>query len=455
MNDQKNAPWLLPLTLALSVLLWIMTMTGGRQIFVREVLGSAYDSQAEHFLHGNVEVDPGDISSEAMIDNGKVHMYFGPFPAFVRMPLNLIYPAGRGMWSRLCGFFAGIIALFSFAGLVGDALRASPLSPRMRNWIGNMCLAAFVFGTPVLYMLGNLSIFSETIMWGLAWSLAALFFACRSWNSEGRPLTWWLLGFSFCAAAALLSRVTFGAPFLFIAPALALRLWRTNQMRRLIALALPLSAGLAFYLWLSYARFGNLGGISYTNYIGAIHREFVLKHGSFDLHRVPYSFADYFRLEGPLFRSRPPFVVVDRYPLKHASYYSLPFSEAFVSIPWSSAWLAFGAAIGIVYLFHPKRSDWFQRWVALALLAECVCVLSYITLAQRYIGDLCPFLIFCLIIFLRNGGHVLLRSALIGLAVVSMVINLLATAFFLGGDGHLSMETRVFWSAIAGRGPPH
>src|SRR5206468_222745 len=68
---------LLPLTLLLSVLLWVFTTTGGRQIFVKEVLGGAYDSQAEHFLRGDVDVDADAIGHEAMIVNGKVRMYFG------------------------------------------------------------------------------------------------------------------------------------------------------------------------------------------------------------------------------------------------------------------------------------------------------------------------------------------------------------------------------------------
>ena len=55
-------------------------MTGGRQIFVKEVLGGAYDSQAEHFLRGDVEVDSAAIAHEATIVNDQVRMYFGPFP---------------------------------------------------------------------------------------------------------------------------------------------------------------------------------------------------------------------------------------------------------------------------------------------------------------------------------------------------------------------------------------
>ena len=56
-TDGNRAPNLLPVTLLLSVVLWLFTMTGGRDIFVKEVLGGAYDSQAEHFLRGDVDVD--------------------------------------------------------------------------------------------------------------------------------------------------------------------------------------------------------------------------------------------------------------------------------------------------------------------------------------------------------------------------------------------------------------
>src|SRR5437762_10115289 len=183
------ASCLLPLILLLSALLWLFTTTGGRQIFVKEVLGAAYDSQAEHFLRGDVDVDVEAISHEAMIVNGKVRMYFGPFPAFLRIPLNFVYPAGYGKWSRISGFCAGVIALCAFAGLIGRALRSASLSSRARNWLGNACIVGFALGSPLLLLLGNLSIYDEAIIWGLAWSLAALFFAFRSREAEGGSLT--------------------------------------------------------------------------------------------------------------------------------------------------------------------------------------------------------------------------------------------------------------------------
>src|SRR5262249_48316494 len=51
-EGSNPAPRFLPLLLLLSAFFWFYTTTGGGQIFVKEVLGTAYDSQAEHFLRG-------------------------------------------------------------------------------------------------------------------------------------------------------------------------------------------------------------------------------------------------------------------------------------------------------------------------------------------------------------------------------------------------------------------
>ncbi len=185
MPEEQRHPRLLPVTIAMSLLFWIITTTGGRQIFVKEVLGEAYDSQAEYLLRGDAGVDVEAIRPEAMIVDGQVRMYFGPFPALLRIPLNLLYPAGRGMWSRFSGFCAGVMALFAFAGLAGDSLRSSLLSARARNWVGNACVVGFAFGSPLLFLLGNLSIYNEAVVWGFAWSVAALFFACRCRSAQG------------------------------------------------------------------------------------------------------------------------------------------------------------------------------------------------------------------------------------------------------------------------------
>ncbi len=440
------------MALLLSALIWIIATTGGNQIFVKEVLGDAFDSQAEHLLRGDADVDGEAIRWEAMLVNGKTRTYFGPFPALLRIPLNLIYPAGRGTWSRISGFLAGDLALFAFAGLISSALRTSSLSSRARNWLGGACLVGFVFATPFLFLLGNLSIYSEAIIWALAWSLAALFFAWRSQTLTGRALTISLLGFSISAACALLSRVTFGAPLVLIAPVLAMRLPRTNRLLDFTALWVPLGAAVVFHVLLNYAKFGSLTGASYDFYINSAHREFARQHGIFDLRRVPYSFADYFNVAFPSFHLRPPLLTVDRHHISYPELFSLPLSETFVSLPWCSGWLVTAAIMGIGCLFWRTRGDYFVRWIAAALFAEFVCVLSYFALAERYTADLCPFLLFCLVVFLSAGGIVLVRTRYVfaTLIIISATINLLAVSGWLASDRNLPTETQNFWSAIAG-----
>jgi hypothetical protein len=447
-------PRFLPLLLVLSVLLWIYTTTGGRQVFVKEVLGGAYDSQAEHFLRGNIDVDVEAIGHEAMIVDGKVCMYFGPFPAFLRVPLNFVYPAGHGKWSRISGFCAGVIALFAFAGLMRTALRSSSLSLRGRALLGNACIVGFALGSPLLLLLGNLSIYDEAIIWGLTWSLAALYFGLRSRQSEGAALTRALLGFSLCAAGALLSRGTFGIPFILIAPLLALRLGHENRIGNLVALLFPLAAAFAFYVWLSYARFGSVTGVNYDYYINPVHSEFAHKYGVFALRRIPYSFADYFSLHFPGLEPEPPFLRADRHSYSHPSLFSNPYSEVYISLVWCSGWLVFAAIMGIACLIRRKGIDLFEMGLVVALFTQFFCVLSYFLLAQRYTTDLYPFLIFCLVIFLGSGSVALTRSryVLVGLVALSVAVNSLATiSWLVNADQNVPTETKAAWEKLLGR----
>jgi len=452
-TDGNRAPNLLPVTLLLSVLLWLFTMTGGREIFVKEVLGGAYDSQAEHFLRGDVGVDSAAIAHETMIVNGKVRMYFGPFPALLRVPLNFIYPAGHGKWSRISGFCAGVIALFAFAGLVQTALRSSPLSSRARNWIGNACVIGFGLGSPLLLLLGNLSIYDEAIIWGFAWSLAALYFAWRSRTTEGAALTRSLLAFSFCAGAALLSRATFGAPFILIAPLLAIRLFHRQPIRNIIALLLPLGTAFVFYLFLSYARFGDFSGMNMRYNINPVQRDFAVKHGLFRIERVPYSFADYFVLRSPKLQREAPFLKANRKDYHHENLYVMPFTETYSSLLWSSSWILLGAVIGMAMLLRPRRADGVDRAIAAIFLLQVIVILSFMGLAQRYLAELFPFLIFAFLIFLRQGKIAFqLRYLLIGLVVISVAINSLTTVSWLvEADMNVPAETRAKWNQFLGR----
>ena len=457
MAEETRSPDLLPIAFVLGLLLWLFTMTGGRQVFVSEVLGKAYDSQAEHFLRGDVGVDGDAIKHEVMVVNGKSRMYFGPFPAFLRIPLNYIYPGGRGHWSRISGFCAGMIALAAFAGLIRMALRASQLSTCWQNWLGNAALVGFALSSPLLLLLGNLSIYDEAIVWGLACSLAALYFGLRSREAEGFVLTRALFAFSVCAGAALLSRATFGVPFLLIAPVLALRLFRRNPVRNLAALLFPLGAAFVFYLFLTYARFGDFSGMPMRYNANATQRQFAIKYGLFRVERVPYSFADYFVLRWPKPQRDPPYLKASREPYNHPTLYVMPFTETYSSLLWGSAWIMLGAIIGITMLFRPGGSAGVDRTIAAILFLQALLILSFMGLAQRYTAEFYPFLVFAFLFFLRQGNAAFrLRYLFIALVVVSLVINSLATVSWLvEADMNVPAETKATWNEFLGRTSRH
>jgi hypothetical protein len=452
MTEENRAPNLLPPVLVLGMLLWIFTTTGGQQIFVSEVLGGAYDSQAEHLLRGDVGVDVNAIVHEALIVNGKVRMYFGPFPAFVRIPLNYFHPSGRGQWSRISGFCAGMIALTAFAGILQMALRVSPLSNHWKNVLGNACLIGFAFGSPLLLLLGNLSIYDEAIVWGLACAIAALYFALRCRIAEGVVLTWCLVGFSLSAGAALLSRTTFGAPFLLIAPLLALRLFHRNPIRNLAALSIPIGAAFLFYLFLTYAKFGDFSGMPMRYSTNPPQRVFALKHGLFRLERVPYSFADYFFLRYPQIQRHPPFLKSHRQWYDRPTLYVMPFSETYSSLLWCSSWILLGSVIGVAMLLRRRGSDWVDRAIAAIFLFQCVVILSFMGLAQRYVAEFFPFLIFAFVFFLRSSRAAFqLRYVLITLVAVSVLINSLTTvSWLLNADMNVPAATKAKWREFLG-----
>lgn len=457
-NDGIPARVLTMVVLVILVILWLFTTTGGRQVFVHEMLGDAYDSQAAHFLRGDVDVDGEAIRHEVMVVHGHSRMYFGPFPAFLRMALNAIYPAGWGKWSRISGYGAGAIALCSFAALIERALRISALSAGARSWLGSACVTGFAFASPLLLLLGNLSIYNEAIIWGLAGALAALFFALRSREAEGQALTFSLLGFSVFAGVALLSRITFGLPLVLIAPALAFPIPRKNRAKLLSALFLPLSVSVLFSLWLSYARFGTLSGVDLDYYINPAHREFARHYGMLNLRRVPWAFTDYFGVRFPSVTSQFPFFQAQRHYSAHPRLFSVPVSEVYLPVTLASAWLVLPTLFGLTCLIRPNGSKLFQRWAALALLAEVLCILSYFALAERYAADFYPFLVFCLVLFLASASPDLLRirHLIILLVAFSALINSLTTiSWLIDADQNVSAETRAAWESLLGPRRPH
>jgi hypothetical protein len=168
---------------------------------------------------------------------------------------------------------------------------------------------------------------------------------------------------------------------------------------------------------------------------------------------VPYSFADYFVLRTPKLQREAPFLKANRQDYDPENLYVMPFTETYSSLLWSSSWILLGAVIGVAMLLRPGGADGVDRAIAAIFLLQVIVILSFMGLAQRYLAELFPFLTFVFLIFLRQGKIAFqLRYLLIGLVVVSVVINSLTTVSWLvEADMNVPAETRAKWNQFLGR----
>jgi hypothetical protein len=168
---------------------------------------------------------------------------------------------------------------------------------------------------------------------------------------------------------------------------------------------------------------------------------------------VPYSFADYFVLRSPKLQREAPFLKANRQDYHHENLYVMPFTETYSSLLWSSSWILLGAVIGVAMLLRPGGADGVDRAVAAIFLLQVIVILSFMGLAQRYLAEFFPFLIFIFLIFLRQGKIAFqLRYLFIGLVVASVLINSLSTVSWLvEADMNVPEGTRAKWNQFLGR----
>ena len=64
----------------------------------------------------------------------------------------------------------------------------SAFESRAHNWIANACVIGFGLGSPLLLLLGNLSIYDEAIIWGLGLVSRCALFCVPISNSRRRSV---------------------------------------------------------------------------------------------------------------------------------------------------------------------------------------------------------------------------------------------------------------------------
>jgi hypothetical protein len=418
---------------------WLISY-GTMSLSHAELRGAAYDSLGEHLIRGSAEVDPKAIESESFVENGRTFMYFGPFPAILRIIPNEILPSMQGNWSRWSCLLAGLLSVAAFIKIISE--RTQKYAGHIRSRLIFAATVGFAFGTPVFFLLSCAFIYHEAVIWGLCWSLWGLWYWLRADFSNPRLDD--LIGLSACAGFAILSRVTFGIPLLILL-AISMIFWFIRQFQKTTReplallsqfsrICLPAAGCLAFQAWYNWARFSsalvfidtahhtslNIAPISYQNRLAEL--------GLFNIGRLWIGLNNYLGFDPSYFLSHMPFISVARVRLDSV-HYPIGYIEWTLPLILCSPWIILLGLIGFESLV--TKSKWLDLLsvTILAIPAFIVCIFYFLT--QRYSAEFIPPFVFLGAI----GAEQVVRSvntpSLQKLTVVSIevlcVLSILAT----------------------------
>ena len=452
----------LPLLISWAAGFWLVTYGTG-VLAEEEWLSAAFDSLARSLVHGEATVDEEAIAWEGINLEGKLYMYFAPFPALLRIVPDQLFPHLYGRWSRLSCWIAFCLATAAFAVVVLEASAANPtLRPRARAVLVASSVLACGLGTVLVYLVSCARLYHEPILWATAWAMVALVFIQRCLSTPVAS-TRDLGGLALAAGGALLSRLTLGVPLMVIFAVLAGHaLWQRRgevirgaaRVRWGLALALlPAVLAVGLTLWYNHARFGSVWET--FDYSGFYFdpREV---GGVFNLRRLPSALLNYFGMTTEYLGSLPPYVrmVSTRY-LEDGLFFH--WHEETISFSLASGWLLLGGLVGTVQVLRDRV--WREVVVWVALLAQVVLIHAYYFVTHRFQAEFMPLFVFSFVAFcarwdFKRRAAALLPRVLVVLSLVSVLVSVAATLDWnmrLSGDTPDSYKSRL--SQLFGAGP--
>lgn len=187
-------------------------MTDGRfRIFARgQHFTDFYDQLGHSILHGRFDVPRATIGPEAFLIGGRTYGYFGPTPALLRIPLDLVFPWMWGRWTRvvmLGAIAASLAAAHVIHHQVRRALGAPSRSPLAEQAIDASFVLAVGFGTTLAFVARRPILYHEASVVGAAFATGALAALAR-YLAERRLRQ--LVSATALALLAVLSRASIG-----------------------------------------------------------------------------------------------------------------------------------------------------------------------------------------------------------------------------------------------------
>ena len=144
------------------------------------------------------------------MDDG-TYMYFGPWPAVLRMPVAAVTKSFDNRLSQVSMLLGYIVAL-AFSLRLAWRVRTLTLGDAPVGRFEAVVVGSFVFvvgtGSALVFLGGQLLVFQEALLWGVAWSLGALELVIAfTVTLRAR----WLVLASLLTLLALFSRAALGA----------------------------------------------------------------------------------------------------------------------------------------------------------------------------------------------------------------------------------------------------
>src|SRR5262245_15867598 len=248
---------LLVVTALFLIIGWIYVNLGTYntyRFFEPEALGTVFDAQAQSFMAGRVDVDRSKVGWEYFVVDGKTQIYWGPWPAFLRIPLLLAWPQTFGLWARLSCFVAALLAVLGWAAAVFHQLGRRHLG------LSFLVVLAIALGTPLVWLLSSSIVYHEPILWAMAGSAWCLYGALKL---EARPSRAAAASFAMAFFVAYLSRSTYAFPWLIVATLFVYLIVKNGSLgiatriQVLAILLLPITVAVSFHAVLNYVRFRN------------------------------------------------------------------------------------------------------------------------------------------------------------------------------------------------------
>ncbi|GCD89467.1 hypothetical protein [Nocardioides sp. LS1] len=399
-----------------------------------------FDIQARALMAGHLWVPDDSLSIEGFVLRGHTYMYFGPWPAILRMPVLATtheYDGRLTLLSMALAFVVLAVVTTRLVWLVRDLMCGQEELTRLEAGSIAVFLALALGGTTLTYDASLPWVYHEVYAWAVPFVLGAMYWMLRVLRFPAPAAIGWLLAFDL---GAVMTRTTGG--FAVCLATVGVGVWllsgRVHRLRRrsgwavVVAGVLPVLAGVA----LNYAKFRNpylfpLEDQVWTS-LNAHRREALAVNGGTitGLQFFPTAFMAYFRLDGIRFTDYFPFVTTPSHPARAYDGAFLDQSYRTGSVTAFMPWLLALTVLSVPVLFRPGV-DLPRRMLRLPLIAGVLVtggVMAYGYFAFRYTCEFVPALVLggavgtvALTHWLR-GRHLLL-GAFVGLAALATVFS--------------------------------